>query len=71
MAFFSLDGVTGFTFTWRSWAWQQTVLKDPTLRPGIRRIRDNVGVQQAPILELCAQNAWLKLSKNVIVDACQ
>ena len=64
MAFFSLDGVTGFTFTWRSWAWQQTVLKGTTLRPGIRRIRDNVGVQQAPILELCAQNAWFKCQKT-------
>lgn len=63
----SLDGVVGFTFSWRSWAWQQSRLTQPGVAPGIRAVRDANSAVEG-IMALCARNAWFEMGKADILD---
>lgn len=66
----TLQGLSAFTFAWRSWAWQQRCGMLAPLRPGVRMIK-SPNSPFAPILKVVAQNAWFSLSKSSILDLCE
>ena len=71
MAITTFAGMEGFTFTWRSWAWQAQRLRGPKMRPAVRAIRDPADEPLLPIPRLLAKNAWFMLAKTDVEDICQ
>ena len=66
----SLEAVEGTTFTWKSWSWQRSVLKDRTpWRPGVRAVHlANQPVEA--MIRVLARNAFFSLTKTNVEDLC-
>lgn len=62
----SLEGLVGFTFAWKSWAWQRPNLRH-TLTVGVRAVKLYATPVEA-LEHLLARNAWFDLPKAIVLD---